>query len=42
MKLVKKLYEKGYKQVEISEKLQLTKGRVSQIIKELKLKKQKV
>ncbi|MGS6898332.1 hypothetical protein AB7090_018910, partial [Clostridioides difficile] len=42
IKLVKKLYEKGYKQVEISEKLQLTKGRVSQIIKELKLKKQKV
>lgn len=40
--LVKKLYEKGYKQVEISEKLQLTKGRVSQIVKELKLKNQKV
>ncbi|RRG74227.1 DNA-binding response regulator, partial [Clostridioides difficile] len=31
IKLVKELYEKGYKQVEISEKLQLTKGRVSQI-----------
>ncbi|HID1129822.1 hypothetical protein [Clostridioides difficile] len=42
IKLVKELYEKGYKQVEISEKLQLTKGRVSQIIKELKTQKQKV
>lgn len=34
--LIKKLYEKGYKQVEIVKELGLSKGRVSQIIKELK------
>ena len=33
---IKSLYEKGYKQVEIVNKLGLSKGRVSQIIKELK------
>lgn len=33
---VKELYEQGLKQVEIAEKLEITKGRVSQIIKELK------
>lgn len=36
---VKELYEKGYKQVQIVKQLGLTKGRVSQIIKELKNKK---
>ncbi|WP_207741132.1 DNA-binding response regulator [Paraclostridium bifermentans] len=37
--LVKKLYDKGYKQVQIVRKLGLSKGRVSQILKELKYKK---
>ena len=36
IKSVKALYEKGYKQVEIVKELELTKGRVSQIIKTLK------
>lgn len=36
IKAVKELYEKGYKQVEIVKELNLTKGRVSQIIKTLK------
>lgn len=36
IKAIKSLYEKGYKQVEIVNKLGLSKGRVSQIIKELK------
>ncbi len=36
---VKELYEKGYKQVQIVKELGLTKGRVSQIIKEIKEKK---
>ncbi len=36
---VKELYEKGYKQVQIVKDLGLTKGRVSQIIKEIKAKK---
>ena len=35
IKTVQKLYEKGYKQVEIVKELNLTKGRISQIIKEL-------
>lgn len=37
--VVKELYDKGYKQVQIVKKLGLSKGRVSQIIKELKYKK---
>jgi DNA-binding transcriptional regulator GbsR (MarR family) len=37
---IKTLYEKGYKQVDIVKELGLTKGRVSQIVKEIK--KQKV
>jgi DNA-directed RNA polymerase specialized sigma subunit len=36
---VKELYEKGHKQVDIVKELGLTKGRVSQIIKEIKNKK---
>ena len=36
---VKELYEKGYKQVQIVKELGLTKGRVSQIVKEIKNKK---
>ncbi|MDK2564263.1 hypothetical protein QOZ84_11940 [Romboutsia sedimentorum] len=36
---VKELSEKGYKQVQIVKELGLTKGRVSQIIKEIKAKK---
>jgi len=36
---VKELYEKGHKQVDIVKELRLTKGRVSQIIKEIKNKK---
>lgn len=36
IKKVKELYEQGYKQKDIAEKLELTKGRVSQIVKELK------
>lgn len=37
--VVKELYDKGYKQVQIVRELGLSKGRVSQIIKELKYKK---
>ncbi|MDU3338204.1 DNA-binding response regulator [Paraclostridium bifermentans] len=37
--LVKELYDKGHKQVQIVKELGLSKGRVSQIIKELKYKK---
>ncbi|MVX66959.1 DNA-binding response regulator [Clostridium chromiireducens] len=38
IKAVTELYNKGYKQVEIVKELSLTKGRVSQIVKELKQK----
>lgn len=38
IKAIKELYEKGYKQVAIVKELGLSKGRVSQIIKELKQK----
>lgn len=37
--VVKELYDKGYKQVQIVRELGLSKGRVSQIIKELKYKR---
>lgn len=37
--VVKELYDKGYKQVQIVRELGLSKGRVSQIIKELQYKK---
>ncbi|MGL4914285.1 MAG: hypothetical protein ACRC3Y_17830 [Romboutsia sp.] len=36
IKLIKKLYEAGYKQVDIVKELGLSKGRVSQVIKEIK------
>lgn len=36
---IKELYDKGYRQVQIAKELGLTKGRVSQIIKEINVKK---
>ena len=36
---IKKLYDQGYKQIEIVKALGLSKGRVSQVVKEIKFKK---
>ena len=36
---IKKLCEQGYKQIEIVKALGLSKGRVSQVVKEIKFKK---
>ena len=36
---IKKLYDQGYKQREIVKALGLSKGRVSQVVKEIKFKK---
>ena len=36
---IKKLYDQGYKQIEIVKALGLSKGRVSQVVKEIKSKK---
>ena len=36
---IKKLYDQGYKQIEIDKALGLSKGRVSQVVKEIKFKK---
>ena len=36
---IKKLYDQGYKQIEIVKALGLSKGRVSQVVKEIEFKK---
>ena len=36
---IKKLYDQGYKQIEIVKALGLSKGRVSQVVKEIMFKK---
>ena len=36
---IKKVYDQGYKQIEIVKALGLSKGRVSQVVKEIKFKK---